>query len=806
MVVICVILFGLAGVATLHLKHVGERGVEAERDLQSVASELHVQDALEWRAISGRVAPGWVQNQLMESRARALLLLGRARDQGLSESGRDRLIQLGQRYTAAIDHEVRLLAAGDSSQAEAVDQAEVDPAFVAVQDALTGYRSQVSSAADRARRLSDLGIVLIVGLALLVTTGLQARRRLAEARREQERRSEAHYQALVDRSADMVAVVARDGAVQYLSPSAVEMIGPDLDRPVTISELIEWIHPADRELLILALAAADAERAPALVELRVLAAPAPAVDPAHSTRPARPARRDGDELIDESSTPNERIFEVTVQDLTADPAVRGLVLTGHDVTDRHGLLRELEHRALHDILTGLPNRALLADRLDQALVAGHRHGTATGLLLIDLDRFKEINDTLGHSYGDQLLTQVGPRLAGALRAVDTVARLGGDEFAVLLPQVSGLDAAIEVANKLQAALERSFEVEGVDLDVEASIGVVVSGEHGSDSSTLLQRADIAMYAAKQRTLGIASYDPDADSHTIERLALLGHLRRALNNDELFLHYQPKISLKTGEVCGAEALLRWRHPERGLIPPDGFIPLAENTGLIGPLTAHVLDLALAQARRWVDQDAPLQIAVNLSGRNLLDEDFDQVVDELLTRHGVASGLLKLEITESAVITDPVGAADLLQRLAVQGIDISIDDFGAGYTSIGQLRNLPISELKVDRSFVTGMEHDPSNSLIVRSVIELGHNLGMSSVAEGVESLATLDRLAEYECDVAQGFYISQPLPADGFERWRADWRGLPDLETRRPELPQQSEATAALVAAPTVVPEPRGARA
>jgi EAL domain-containing protein (putative c-di-GMP-specific phosphodiesterase class I) len=290
----------------------------------------------------------------------------------------------------------------------------------------------------------------------------------------------------------------------------------------------------------------------------------------------------------------------------------------------------------------------------------------------------------------------------------------------------------------------------------------------------MQRADIAMYSAKHRSLGVASYDEGADSHTPERLALLGDLRRALSSDELFLLYQPKVNLRTGEVCGAEALIRWRHPERGIVSPDEFIPLAENTGLIGPLTTYVLDLALAQARRWVDQDAGIQVAVNLSARNLLDEKLDENVAELLAWHGIDPSLLKLEITESAVMTDPTRAAEVLERLAAQGIAISIDDFGAGYTSIRQLRDLPISELKVDRSFVTAMEDDPSNSTIVRSVIELGHNLGMTAVAEGIESLETLKCLTGYACDVAQGYYLSRPLLAEDFDVWRARWAGLPGL--------------------------------
>src|SRR5450759_3483431 len=418
------------------------------------------------------------------------------------------------------------------------------------------------------------------------------------------------------------------------------------------------------------------------------------------------------------------------------------------------------HDSMHDALTGLPNRTLLADRLSQALRAARRDGTTAALLLIDLDRFKEINDTFGHHCGDLLLTQVGPRLTAVLREVDAVARLGGDEFAVLLPDIT---AAIGVADKLRAALEspfhiegfdvEGFDVEGLDLDVEASVGVVLSGEHGADATTLQQRADIAMYVAKSQNLGVFAYDPVVDGHSPAKLALLGDLRRALGRNELVLHYQPKVSISTGDGIGAEALVRWQHPDRGLVPPDDFIPLAEHTGLIGPLTRHVLDSALGQIRAWADAGRPLQVAVNLSARNLLDERLPAMVAELLTVHGVPAALLELEVTE------PGRAQRLLEQLARLGVAISVDDFGAGYTSLGQLKDLPVSELKVDRSFVTTMTQDRSNALIVHSVVDLGHNLGLTIVAEGVETAEALTALAGVGCDVAQGYHLARPMPVD-----------------------------------------------
>jgi len=473
--------------------------------------------------------------------------------------------------------------------------------------------------------------------------------------------------------------------------------------------------------------------------------------------------------------------------LTVSPIYDGDTVTGvsgilRDITDRLALQDEMEFRALHDTLTELPNRQLLADRFGQALRADNRAGTRSGLLVIDLDRFKEVNDTFGYRCGDELLRQVGPRLAGVLREVDTVARLGGDEFAVLLPNVHCAGDATKVAFKLAAALEMPFHVEGIDLDVEASIGVVISGEHGQDVTTLLQHADIAMDAAKTQTLGVFAYDPAFDSHTPSKFALLGDLRRALEHDELVLHYQPKVSLSTGAVVGAEALVRWQHPERGLVFPDDFIPMAEHTALIGPLTRHILDTALAQARTWIDASRPVPIAVNLSARNLHNEHFAAQVADLLAAHDVAAHLLELEVTESAIMIDPVRAQQMLEQLSALGLRISIDDFGSGYTSLGQLTTLPVSELKIDRSFVMTMAEDPGNAMIVQSVIDLGHNLGITLVAEGVETEQSLTTLAGLGCDVAQGYHICRPIPAAAFDIWRAERSFTADPANTTPRAP------------------------
>jgi diguanylate cyclase (GGDEF)-like protein len=422
--------------------------------------------------------------------------------------------------------------------------------------------------------------------------------------------------------------------------------------------------------------------------------------------------------------------------------------------------RQAEYDSRHDTLSGLANRELLAERLDEAIDTGER----VGLVLLDLDRFKEINDALGHRYGDELLAQIGPRLAGTVRATDTIARLGGDEFAVLLPDVSHLEAALNVAEKLRAATEQPFQIGGADLMVEASAGVVVSGEHGDDAQTLMRRAEVAMYVAKSRKRGIAVYEPAEDSHDPSRLALLGELRRALEQRELVLFYQPKINLVTGAVAGVEALVRWQHPQRGMVMPDRFIPLAEHTGLVAPLTRYVVDEALRQARRWADEGRPLSVAVNLAARNLGDvELFDDVIT-MLKIHGVPPERLTLELTESAITTEPAHAQTLMTRLRGAGIALAIDDFGAGYTSLAQLKNLPVTELKIDRSFVGTMTTERSNGLIVRSVVDLARNLGLSTVAEGVEDAETLAALAAYGCSMAQGYHMSRPLARDAFDAW------------------------------------------
>jgi diguanylate cyclase len=416
------------------------------------------------------------------------------------------------------------------------------------------------------------------------------------------------------------------------------------------------------------------------------------------------------------------------------------------------------YRALHDELTGLPNRAVLQDRVEQALLVSRREGVSTALLVLDLDRFKEINDALGHDYGDLLLQQIAPRLQEELRESDTVARLGGDEFAVILPRVAGLDGALLVAEKLRRALEEPFVVNGMSLAVEASVGVTVSPDHGDGARVLLQRAEVAMYLAKENQVGVSGYDSSVDGHSPARAALLGDLRKAIQERQLSLVYQPKADLRTGDIEGVEALVRWQHPQEGLLNPDRFVPLAERTGLVHALTRFVLNAALAQCRAWFDEGLEMPVAVNLSTRTLLDHTFSDEVRRLLQYWRLPPRLLTFEITESALMGDPARAAELLADLSDLGVQLAIDDFGTGYSSLSSLRMLPVHELKIDRSFVRDMLSQPQDASIVRAIIDLGHTLGLRVVAEGVEDEETAHELARLGCDVGQGYHLGMPTTA------------------------------------------------
>jgi len=417
-----------------------------------------------------------------------------------------------------------------------------------------------------------------------------------------------------------------------------------------------------------------------------------------------------------------------------------------------------EYHASHDMLTGLPNRALLRDRLEHDLALARRDGTGVGVMILDVDDFKDVNDTLGHHHGDLVLQAIGTRFREVLRETDTLARLGGDEFAVVLPSISGLEDAITVSTKITEGLERPFCIAGLLLDVRTSIGIACFPEDGGDVGVLLRHADVALYKAKHSKTAWEAYSPEEDEHTRERLALAAQLRRGIASGELELHYQPKFALPTGEVRDVEALVRWRHPELGLLPPDEFIPLAEQTGLIRPLTEHVLNEALGQARAWCEAGLELRVSVNLSTRNLVDRGLTTMLRELLDKWGLGASALQLEITESALIDEGRRATTALNELSSLGIRLAIDDFGTGYSSLTYLKRLPVSEIKIDKSFVSNMLASREDAVIVRSTIELARDLGLDTTAEGVEQESTCRQLTAWGCHFAQGFFLGRPVSA------------------------------------------------
>jgi diguanylate cyclase (GGDEF)-like protein len=426
-------------------------------------------------------------------------------------------------------------------------------------------------------------------------------------------------------------------------------------------------------------------------------------------------------------------------------------------------LTHVRRLAATDELTGLPNRRHFNERLAAELTSAGREQRRLALLLIDLDRFKELNDALGHHAGDLVLRQVGPRLRVHLRSDDELARLGGDEFAVLLQTGGGAD---RIAQRLLRALDESFTIDGVDVRVGGSIGVALFPDDGADASTLLQRADVAMYQAKASRTGHAFYARERDEHTRARLELISELREAVGTPQLVLHYQPKLDVVTGRVRDVEALVRWQHPTRGLLAPGAFVPLAEQTGVMHDLTTHVLETAVQQYAEWRAQGLDLEIAVNVSATSLRDEHWARSVAVRLREFGVPAHRLRIEITEDAIMTDTERSLAVVRAIAEAGIGLSLDDFGTGYSSLSLLKRLPVDELKIDRGFIAEMLDDPADAAIVQTAIDLGRRLGLRVVAEGIEDQGTLDQLLAWGVDAAQGYFVSRPLPPDELRTWLA----------------------------------------
>jgi diguanylate cyclase (GGDEF)-like protein len=541
------------------------------------------------------------------------------------------------------------------------------------------------------------------------------------------------------------------------------------------AEMAKWLLANVLVILFLSFAIYLVFRRHALRPIQELTAGAQRVAAGELARPVNVEA--GDELGALAESFNVMMGKLDRTLAEKDDALRALQDVNRTLEERvatrtselEAVNRELEHMALHDSLSGLPNRALFTDRLEQAIIAAGRSGGRFACMILDLDRFKEINDTLGHNIGDEVLREVASRLARGLRESDTVARLGGDEFAILLPSANVREAT-RIASKLLHLLEEPVVIGQHSFAVGASIGVALFPDHGERAAQLIQRADVAMYVAKRNGNGYALYDVEEDHHNASRLAFLSELRGALDRGELALHFQPKVHLASAAVQAVEALVRWQHPQRGLILPEEYIPLSEQTGLIRPITTWVLGEAMRQCREWHAAGRDLAVSVNLSMRNLHDPQFPGTVGALLMNWQVDPQAIVLEITESAVMADSERVLAVLQRLRGMGVRLSIDDFGTGYSSLSHLKRLPVSEIKIDKSFVTDMHVNDDDAIIVRSTIDLAHNLGLTVTAEGVEREDAFTVLNVLGCDLAQGQYISPALPVRELEEWlgRSAW--------------------------------------
>jgi diguanylate cyclase (GGDEF)-like protein/PAS domain S-box-containing protein len=577
-------------------------------------------------------------------------------------------------------------------------------------------------------------VLLIVGAMALALLALlfgafSGTSRLLSHQNRQLRTSEERFRSLVRNSVDVNMIVRADSTIAYESPAAERVLGLRAQERIG-QPAFGIIHPDDRTFGENLLAG-------------VMQTPG-----AEVSGELRARHADG----------SWRSIDAVLKNLLDDPAVGGVVINYRDVTTRKTLEEELRRQAFHDSLTGLANRALFADRLEHALSRTRRFGQPVAVLFIDLDDFKTVNDSLGHGEGDLLLVAVAERLQKPLRGVDTIARMGGDEFAVLLEDPSDATAPVEVAQRLLAALEAPFERGGKELFVHASIGIAVSSARDATPGDLLRDADVSMYTAKSNGKNrVEVFEPSMHAAALARLALKGDLERALERGEFALLYQPIINLKSSQVIGVEALLRWNHPRRGVVGPTEFIPVAEETGLIIPLGRWVLNEACRQATAWdLEASKPLRMSVNVSGRQILHPGFAEEVGQILTATGFEPARLTLELTESVLMQDVEVTAATLAALKELGVRLAIDDFGTGYSSLSYLRRFPIDELKIDRSFVATVNVGPDQSALVRSILKLGDTLHLETVAEGIEEADQLAELKGLGADLGQGFFFARPL--------------------------------------------------
>ena len=722
------VLGGLAGTIA-HLSHDSRNRVAQRTALQAVRRDIVTAQAIGWQGLAEGGPNFTIASQArrvdarLRRRVRALTGLPGGHDE------RVRIVRLVDELLNGVRAEMADLGQARPGQARTVltttllGTSDLLDAAVARAD-----RHMIQEAASGNRRLLR-GSLLAVGIAAALLLALtlmvrRARRRTTAALR----RSEERFRALVERSTEMILVLDAEGRITDVTEASVHRCLGYTGSALIGRSVDELVQPEDRPRARAALTRLHDETGPRA--------------PFEAT-----VRRADGHLVQ---------VEAVGNNLLAMPAVGGLVLTLRDITERRAMEEELRHQAFHDALTGLPNRALFDDRLGQALRRSLRGGTQPAVVIIDLDDFKAVNDSLGHGAGDELLVECARRFENSIRGTDTAARMGGDEFAILIDDADADRAARDVAQRLRAALAEPITIEGRPILVEASLGVAVASP-GMAAEDVLRNADIAMYAAKNRGgAEIAVFHPEMLQAARERLDLREDLRHALARGELEIHYQPVVALGDGRVRGVEALLRWHHPDHGTIPPDRFIPVAEESGLIGPIGAWVLERSCRDLSALEEAAPGLRMAVNISAVQLRDDDFPNVVRTALEQAGVAPERLLLELTES-VFAGGEHVAEALGTLRGLGVGLAVDDFGTGYSSLSYLRRLEIDSVKIDRSFVRSIEDDPRDAALVRSIIELGHALGLSMVAEGVEEESQEHFLRAAGCELAQGYRFGRPSP-------------------------------------------------
>ncbi len=634
------------------------------------------------------------------------------------------------------DNTLRMLANGQPSlAAQSLDASAGVSARWILDD--VGDAAKISG--ERAAELeqgSDLGTLLLILVAgAIVWLLLRQARRAREhaARNALEMSNQERFRSLVQNSSDVITVTDAVGKIMYQSPSVTSVFGHEVD-DLLDTELQRLVHPDDVRNVVGALIETAARSGTERIECRVRHA-------------------DG----------SWRHVESSVSARLDDPTIEGMVLNTRDVTERKHLEDRLAHQAFHDSLTGLANRALFRNRVEHALARMRRQHRPIAVLLFDIDGFKNLNDSLGHAFGDDFLVAVGDRLRNLLRPSDTACRLGGDEFAVLVEDLGESIDATVVAERILDSLRVPFIVDGKEVVVTASIGITIAETTSSGADDLLRNADVAMYTAKNRGRNRSElFKPSMHQAMLDRLDLEADLRKAVDRDEFVLHYQPTVNLETGRISGMEALVRWQSPERGMVPPGMFIPVAEDTGLIVRLGAWVLEEACHQAVAWKREfglDAPRTMSVNLSARQLQDDRLVDDVASILSRTGIRPDEVVLEITESAVMADAEAMTARLHELKRLGVRLAIDDFGTGYSSMSYLCSFPIDILKIDRSFVHGVRDEPQKMGIVRTIVELGRILQLQTIAEGIELDEELQELRALRCDLGQGYWFARPLTVE-----------------------------------------------